>query len=158
METLSFDENLAPNVMKEEAYNPNNPSAGSILSATAERRNRCKLQGLQIAQHVLKQHTPVFNSLPETIKKGGIWNYTIGLVGKPSAGKSTFFNAATAFARQRDDRENVLGGATMVPHPFTTIDPNIGDVRRLISAFLWCSIPHGIGFEKNRSASSQVVH
>ena len=71
METLSFDENLAPNVMKEEANNPNNPLAGSILSATAERRNRCKLQGLQIAQHVLKQDTPVFNSLPESIKKGG---------------------------------------------------------------------------------------
>jgi len=126
METLPVDEDLTPNVIKEETNNPNNPLHGSILSATAERISICNLQGLQIAQQVLKQHTSVFNSLPESIKKGGIWNYTIGLVGKPSAGKSTFFNAATAFARQRDDRENVLGGATMAPHPFTTIDPNIG--------------------------------
>lgn len=56
--------------------------------------------------------------------KGGHWTYTIGLVGKPSAGKSTFFNAATAFARQRYDTDNLLGGATMAPHPFTTIDAN----------------------------------
>jgi hypothetical protein len=31
------------------------------------------------------------------------------------AGKSTFFNVATAFARQRDDAGNALGGATMAP-------------------------------------------
>ena len=60
------------------------------------------------------------------VSNGGVWKYTIGLVGKPSAGKSTFFNAATAFARQRDDNDNALGGATMAPHPFTTIDPNVG--------------------------------
>ena len=50
-------------------------------------------------------------------------------------GKSTFFNTATAFARQRDDSDNVLGGATMAPHPFTTIDPNIG----------YCLVPAPIG-------------
>jgi len=54
-----------------------------------------------------------------------------------SAGKSTFFNTATAFARQRgeansnvpcddSDIDVVLGGASMAPHPFTTIDPNVG--------------------------------
>jgi len=60
-----------------------------------------------------------------------------------SAGKSTFFNTATAFARQRGDANSnvqckdkedddsdsdivVLGGASMAPHPFTTIDPNVG--------------------------------
>ena len=65
---------------------------------------------------------------------------TTGLVGKPSAGKSTFFNAATAFARQRgennrdthpindedEDSDFAIGGAAMAPHPFTTIDPNVG--------------------------------
>jgi len=56
--------------------------------------------------------------------KGGSWKYVIGLVGKPSAGKSTFFNAATCFARQRDQQEAF--GASMAPHPFTTIDPNVG--------------------------------
>ena len=47
------------------------------------------------------------------------------------SGKSTFFNAASGFARQRggddvDEDGIVIGGATMAPHPFTTIDPNIG--------------------------------
>lgn len=59
---------------------------------------------------------------------GGLWKYTIGLVGKPSAGKSTFFNAATGFARQQrdDDSFSSMFGASMAPHPFTTIDPNVG--------------------------------
>ena len=41
-------------------------------------------------------------------------------------GKSTFFNTASGFARQRDDADNVLGGAAVAAHPFTTIDPNVG--------------------------------
>lgn len=49
---------------------------------------------------------------------GKSWEFIIGLVGKPSAGKSTLFNAAT--------RPEVAGKeAAMAPHPFTTIDPNI---------------------------------
>lgn len=42
-------------------------------------------------------------------------SYTIGLVGKPSVGKSTFFNAATM--------NDVPEGA----YPFTTIDPSMGE-------------------------------
>ena len=42
-------------------------------------------------------------------------SYTIGLVGKPSVGKSTFFNAATM--------NDVPEGA----YPFTTIDPSVGE-------------------------------
>jgi ribosome-binding ATPase YchF (GTP1/OBG family) len=49
---------------------------------------------------------------------GRPWQFVVGLVGKPSAGKSTFFNAATR--PERPDRE-----ASMAPHPFTTIDPNV---------------------------------
>ncbi len=41
--------------------------------------------------------------------------YKIGLVGKPSAGKSSFFNAATM--------NDIDEGS----YPFTTIDPNIGE-------------------------------
>jgi len=50
---------------------------------------------------------------------GRPWSFVAGLVGKPSAGKSTFFNAATR--PDRPERE-----ASMAPHPFTTIDPNVG--------------------------------
>ena len=42
-------------------------------------------------------------------------SYRIGLVGKPSVGKSSFFNAATM--------NDVPEGA----YPFTTIDPSVGE-------------------------------
>lgn len=47
------------------------------------------------------------------------WEFVVGLVGKPSAGKSTLFNALTR--PQSAEQE-----ASMAPHPFTTIDPNVG--------------------------------
>ncbi len=46
----------------------------------------------------------------------------MGLVGKPSAGKSTFYNAVTRAALDRDGRRL----ADVAPHPFTTIEPNVG--------------------------------
>nr|CAB3264560.1 obg-like ATPase 1 [Phallusia mammillata] len=60
-------------------------------------------------------------SIDETVKledggqteSEGKWDFVIGLVGKPSAGKSTFFNAATKFPK-----------AKVGIHPFTTIEPN----------------------------------
>jgi ribosome-binding ATPase YchF (GTP1/OBG family) len=105
-----------------------------IRKSSKERIQQCNQQGLNIAASLLEELGMVKVAHqadaeePATIArlKGGLWLYTIGLVGKPSAGKSTFFNAATAFARQRDDADNLLGGATMAPRPFTTIDPNVG--------------------------------
>jgi hypothetical protein len=47
------------------------------------------------------------------------WKLVVGLVGKPSSGKSTFFNAACRPA-------NMESAARMAAHPFTTIEPNIG--------------------------------
>ncbi len=48
----------------------------------------------------------------------------LGVVGKPSSGKTTFFNAAT------------LGNAEMASYPFTTINPNLG------TAFVRFKCPH----------------
>jgi hypothetical protein len=47
------------------------------------------------------------------------WKLVVGLVGKPSSGKSTFFNAACR-------PSNLDSAARMAAHPFTTIEPNIG--------------------------------
>ncbi|KAJ3111715.1 hypothetical protein HDU96_005435 [Phlyctochytrium bullatum] len=52
---------------------------------------------------------------PRSKASRGPWRHTIGLVGKPSAGKSTFFNGATRTTL-----------AKVAAHPFTTIDPNVG--------------------------------
>ena len=123
-------------------------STTTLKQASAERISECNQQGLSIANYLLG-HPHTDEELQMSSKmagpnesgekggagsggKGGQWKYTIGLVGKPSAGKSTFFNAATAFARQRGvettdaDTGLAIGGATMAPHPFTTIDPNVG--------------------------------
>ena len=145
---------------------PNSVSM-NLKPASADRIKKCILQGLDISRTILGHPHLKHSSgdelmlsgvidASETVNinnsgrsgKGGSWKYTIGLVGKPSAGKSTFFNAASAFARQRGDdgmaSEKVhdedgvmtaLGGATMAPHPFTTIDPNIG----------YCLVPAPIG-------------
>jgi len=117
-----------------------------LKPVSIERKQLACREGLQIACTILGKKysqsriiSKVDGKSPVTTEtnndtsggKGGSWKYTIGLVGKPSAGKSTFFNAATAFARQRggdstDEDGFAIGGATMAPHPFTTIDPNIG--------------------------------
>lgn len=115
--------------------------SGTLLpSSSSERNLKCTEQGLEIANALLGNLYPERDivSISDDTKteaagssgKGGSWRYFIGLVGKPSAGKSTFFNAASAFARQRGTDGNaddeLVGGATMAPHPFTTIDPNVG--------------------------------
>eukprot|EP00058_Branchiostoma_floridae_P024995 XP_002610485.1 hypothetical protein BRAFLDRAFT_85626 [Branchiostoma floridae] len=59
--------------------------------------------------------SPVDPEVTNSRNTGGRWNFVIGLVGKPSAGKSTFFNAAMAQNQART-----------AAHPFTTIEPNFG--------------------------------
>ncbi len=48
----------------------------------------------------------------------GRWDFVVGLVGKPSAGKSTFFNAVV-------DPVSEEHAAKVAAFPFTTIEPNI---------------------------------
>ncbi|KAH9578654.1 Serine hydrolase FSH [Trypanosoma melophagium] len=55
----------------------------------------------------------------DILSRGGLLELTIGLIGKPSAGKSTFFNAVT-------DPQSELTAARVAAFPFTTITPNIG--------------------------------
>ena len=62
------------------------------------------------------------SSSSSSLSSGGVWNYTVGLIGKPSAGKSTFFNAITRAALDRNGRKLAEVGS----HPFTTIEPNFG--------------------------------
>ena len=132
----------------EQEDDPSDKNSFDILpSVSKQKLDECDSQGQEIAEAMLKHHSTKSNQNkndtnssnnndfnPSSSSKGGEWKYTIGLVGKPSAGKSTFFNAATAFARQRNDDVgkdkaddgNIIFGASMAPHPFTTIDPNIG--------------------------------
>ena len=115
-------------------------------AASPARIQQCQQEGLELSALVLSRlgasnKAAATSGLPNDVSGGGVWKFTIGLIGKPSAGKSTLFNAATAFARQRnaaanranhashasqDPTEHWLGGASMAPHPFTTIDPNVG--------------------------------
>eukprot|EP00804_Cyclotella_cryptica_P030762 CCRYP_009169-RA/>CCRYP_009169-RA protein AED:0.12 eAED:0.12 QI:0/0.16/0/1/1/1/7/0/820 len=129
----------------------NTTGSTGLRPCSVKRIAECNEQGLEIAYGMLgRTHSDdvgLVNGEKTTnetsVGKGGSWKYTIGLVGKPSAGKSTFFNAATAFARQRgggggagggagvnrdgnSDSDTILDGAAMAPHPFTTIDPNVG--------------------------------
>lgn len=140
----------------EEAELKHTAESTTLRACDAGRKAACNEQGLEIAYAMLSSKHPDdvgdINRTKENgniVGKGGSWKYTIGeffiigvmlhsgptqhisgLVGKPSAGKSTFFNAATAFARQRGsgvgNEDETIDGAAMAAHPFTTIDPNIG--------------------------------
>ncbi|GMI43756.1 hypothetical protein TrCOL_g11976 [Triparma columacea] len=84
-----------------------------------ERYLKAEAEGLDIAMRALYGGR---SEGEDRVVSGGHLSITVGLVGKPSAGKSTFFNAATAFSRQSGGEE----GAKMGAAPFTTIEPNLG--------------------------------
>ena len=84
---------------------PEKVHSSSITSllrlSSAEKIKECSLQGLEIACSMLGQKKTEgpedtvddTNDVPSG--KGGRWAYSVGLVGKPSAGKSTFFNVSS---------------------------------------------------------------
>lgn len=81
---------------------PESPAVGPTLlkQASPERIHQCNIEGLEIAEALLgrAQHSatstsadnvePAPDSAPMLSGKGGSWTYTVGLVGKPSAGKA----------------------------------------------------------------------
>ena len=77
-----------------------------------------------MAREALERAAAAFSTNPPSEfyargSSGGRCDFTVGLVGKPSAGKSTFFNAATEPTSEAEE-------AKVAAYPFTTIDPNIG--------------------------------
>jgi ribosome-binding ATPase YchF (GTP1/OBG family) len=77
-------------------------------------------------------------------------SYKIGLVGKPSVGKSTFFNAATM--------NDVPEGA----YPFTTIDPSVGEAYVRVDCAApefdhACTPNHGYCVEGTRFVPTKLV-
>ena len=88
------------------------------------------------------------------------WAYRIALVGKPSAGKSSLFNALTRAGLARNKFEKTVGGGTVVAKvsaaPFTTIQPNIGEARYAAPAsseppsLVWRRSPTAHGMRPDR--------
>ena len=68
------------------------------------------------AKEALKRREASATTAPPS-KHRGEFEIVIGLVGKPSAGKSTFFNAVT--------RATGAIAAKCAAYPFTTVDPNV---------------------------------
>jgi len=74
----------------------------------------------------------------------------LGLVGKPSSGKTTFFNAATEQS------------AKTAPYPFTTIEPNVGVtwVRTKcphLEIGVQCNPNHGFCIDGNRFVPVEII-
>ena len=103
-----------------------------IRASTPSEIRTGTLEGLEIAQTLLQANnsevlpkqqssssssessSSIGNSDALYCGSGSFGTYTIGLVGKPSAGKSTFFNAATAFSRQRGQNQEAASGQSSV--------------------------------------------
>jgi hypothetical protein len=101
------------------------PDLASVAAASAE-------AAAYEAERCTQTHTNI--SLANA-KGGGPWTFRVGLVGKPSAGKSTFFNAVVQ-SRGVNDLAGVSDSANDAPppparlaltspRPFTTIAPNL---------------------------------
>ncbi|RNF27138.1 uncharacterized protein Tco025E_00636 [Trypanosoma conorhini] len=112
------------------AQHPQERSAWWDANAESESEDRvaCIVEAEGRAQRVLEETTsPQASNEPAAdvadgrgaTSRGGVLELTIGLIGKPSAGKSTFFNAVT-------DPESESRAARVAAFPFTTIEPNVG--------------------------------
>jgi Serine hydrolase (FSH1)/RWD domain len=87
LSTQSRDESDAPN-------EPTTAQVSKIQPSSKARIDECNVQGLSVAESVLKAHN--CNSADRQVPrggKGGSWTYTIGLVGKPSVRVSLYLLA-----------------------------------------------------------------
>lgn len=102
-----------------------------LKPATAERIEQCNLQGLEIALSILQRACP--SALPDdsTLSqgKGGSWTYTIGLVGKPSAGKSTVSSDCIDFIL----RVSVVVATTIIDFSLSVLSFALSLVRLMAS-------------------------
>ena len=69
------------------------------------------------AKEALRRREEAATTVAPPSKHRGEFEVVVGVVGKPSAGKSTFFNAVT--------RATGAIAAKVAAYPFTTIDPNV---------------------------------
>ena len=69
------------------------------------------------AKEALRRRDEAATTVAPPSKHRGEFEVVVGVVGKPSAGKSTFFNAVT--------RATGAIAAKVAAYPFTTIDPNV---------------------------------
>ena len=113
--------------------------AARAALADAEKR-RGRLAGAASAERGASFVSPC-------LEKGGRWEYVIGLVGKPSAGKSTFYNSAAALACSD------ANAAKVAPYPFTTIEPNVAEAF----AALPCACASRGWAETCRPANGRVI-
>jgi len=94
-----------------------NDEEGNLKRINEEAESEIVTQATEKAcEEVLKRMQSPRNDAGQVAQGRGVKQFVVGLVGKPSAGKSTFFNCCTRLQNE----------AKVAAHPFTTIEPNFG--------------------------------
>jgi ribosome-binding ATPase YchF (GTP1/OBG family)/dienelactone hydrolase len=85
----------------------------------------------ELAKNALEEitHKKYDWNLDKTTTDAGHWNIVIGLVGKPSSGKSSCFNVLCQVAKLESESDRIRKTAAVGAAPFTTILPNFGEAQ-----------------------------
>jgi hypothetical protein len=118
-----LEENFAAAVTSPPTEAPPKAAASSAVAARVDAVD----DAVEMARVIAAASAAAREIFPDCPRPGarGQWKYVVGLVGKPSAGKSTFFNAVTKPA-------SAIHAAKVAAHPFTTILPNVGTSPRIL--------------------------